>query len=45
MPFDALEIRVSLQKLLIGPILVIVPLSFVGGASAFLAYFVAVTRG
>jgi len=30
MPFDALEIRVSLQKLLIGLILVIVPLSFVG---------------
>ena len=30
MPFDPLEIRVSLQKLLIGLILVIVPLSFVG---------------
>jgi len=30
MPFDTLEIRISLQKLLIGLILVIVPLSFVG---------------
>jgi len=30
MPFDTLEIRISLQKLLIGLILVIVPLSLVG---------------
>jgi hypothetical protein len=30
MPFDTLEIRISLQKLLIGLILVIVPLSVVG---------------
>ncbi len=30
MPFDTLEIRISLQKLLIGLTLVIVPLSFVG---------------
>jgi Cache domain len=30
MPFDSLEIRISFQKLLIGLILVIVPLSFVG---------------
>ena len=30
MPFDTLEIRVSLQKLLIGLVLIIVPLSFVG---------------
>ena len=30
MPFDTLEIRISLQKLLIGVILVIVPLSFFG---------------
>jgi hypothetical protein len=30
MPFDTLEIRISLQKLLIGLVLVIVPLSFVG---------------
>jgi len=30
MPFDALEIRISLQKLLIGLILIIVPLSVVG---------------
>jgi hypothetical protein len=30
MPFDTLEIQISLQKLLIGLILVIVPLSFVG---------------
>lgn len=30
MPFDTLDIRISLQKLLIGLILVIVPLSFVG---------------
>jgi hypothetical protein len=30
MPFDTLEIRISLQKLLIGLILVIVPLSFFG---------------
>src|SRR5882724_12892999 len=30
MPFDTLEIRISLQKLLIGLILIIVPLSVVG---------------
>ena len=30
MPFDTLELRISLQKLLIGLTLVIVPLSFVG---------------
>ena len=30
MPFDTLEIRISLQKLLIGLTLVIVPLNFVG---------------
>ncbi len=30
MPFDTLEIRISLQKLLIGLILVIVPISFIG---------------
>ena len=30
MPFDTLEIRISLQKLLIGLILVIVPLSLIG---------------
>ena len=30
MPFDTLEIRISLQKLLIGLILVNVPLSIVG---------------
>ncbi len=30
MPFDTLEVRISLQKLLIGLILVIIPLSFVG---------------
>jgi hypothetical protein len=30
MPFDTLEIRISLQKLLIGLVLIIVPLSFFG---------------
>ena len=30
MPFDTLEIRISLQKLLIGLVLIIVPLSVVG---------------
>jgi hypothetical protein len=30
MPFDTLQIRISLQKLLIGLLLVIVPFSLVG---------------